>query len=171
MSTKGMHAVGQAEVVILLQCLPDEKTIPKDIFSHFVQLYQEALSGKKQPNAGVDCVSPPYYLFLMQRALLLSPVSKNSFNFSVNEQTLTLEAHHTVPLGPSRKRYRSVMLFSQPKLTLSPRVWAALDRPEFAFWDSPVSVQTSPGAVGDSSETAANTEWLPAQSLVAASCT
>lgn len=49
MSTKGMHAVGQAEVVILLQCLPDEKTIPKDIFTHFVQLYQEALSGKKQP--------------------------------------------------------------------------------------------------------------------------
>uniref|UniRef100_G3PWB9 Zinc finger FYVE-type containing 9 n=1 Tax=Gasterosteus aculeatus aculeatus TaxID=481459 RepID=G3PWB9_GASAC len=46
MTTKGMHAVGQAEVVILLQCLPDEKTIPKDIFTHFVQLYQEALSGK-----------------------------------------------------------------------------------------------------------------------------
>uniref|UniRef100_A0A7N8YF27 Zinc finger FYVE-type containing 9 n=1 Tax=Mastacembelus armatus TaxID=205130 RepID=A0A7N8YF27_9TELE len=44
-TTKGMHAVGQAEVVVLLQCLPDEKTIPKDIFTHFVQLYQEALSG------------------------------------------------------------------------------------------------------------------------------
>ncbi|XP_010783464.1 zinc finger FYVE domain-containing protein 9, partial [Notothenia coriiceps] len=44
-TTKGMHAVGQAEVVILLQCHPDEKTIPKDIFTHFVQLYQEALSG------------------------------------------------------------------------------------------------------------------------------
>uniref|UniRef100_A0A1A8FH41 FYVE-type domain-containing protein n=1 Tax=Nothobranchius korthausae TaxID=1143690 RepID=A0A1A8FH41_9TELE len=44
-TTKGMHAVGQAEVVILLQCLPDEKTVPKDIFTHFVQLYQEALSG------------------------------------------------------------------------------------------------------------------------------
>lgn len=58
MSTKGMHAVGQAEVVILLQCLPDEKTIPKDIFTHFVQLYQEALSGKKQPKAVVYCVFP-----------------------------------------------------------------------------------------------------------------
>lgn len=45
MTTKGMHAVGQAEVVILLQCVPDEKTIPKDVFSHFVQLYQEALTG------------------------------------------------------------------------------------------------------------------------------
>lgn len=46
MTTKGMHAVGQAEVVVLLQCLPDEKTIPKDVFSHFVQLYLEALTGK-----------------------------------------------------------------------------------------------------------------------------
>lgn len=49
-TTKGMHAVGQAEVVILLQCLPDEKTIPKDIFTHFVQLYQEALNGEKTTN-------------------------------------------------------------------------------------------------------------------------
>ncbi|XP_051943138.1 zinc finger FYVE domain-containing protein 9 isoform X1 [Hippocampus zosterae] len=45
MTTKGMHAVGQAEVVVLLQCLPEEKAIPKDIFKHFVHLYQEALSG------------------------------------------------------------------------------------------------------------------------------
>ncbi|XP_055007610.1 zinc finger FYVE domain-containing protein 9 isoform X3 [Boleophthalmus pectinirostris] len=45
LSTKGMHAVGQTEVVILLQCLPDEKTLPKDVFRHFVQLYQEALTG------------------------------------------------------------------------------------------------------------------------------
>lgn len=45
MTTKGMHAVGQAEVVILLQCLPDEKTIPRDILTHFVHLYQEALTG------------------------------------------------------------------------------------------------------------------------------
>ncbi|XP_076004485.1 zinc finger FYVE domain-containing protein 9 isoform X2 [Genypterus blacodes] len=45
MTTKGMHAVGQAEVIVLLQCLPDEKSIPKDLFTHFVQLYQEALGG------------------------------------------------------------------------------------------------------------------------------
>ncbi|XP_064194181.1 zinc finger FYVE domain-containing protein 9 isoform X1 [Anguilla rostrata] len=51
-TTKGMHAVGQAEVVVLLQCLPDEKSIPKDIFSHFVQLYQEALSGNVVSNLG-----------------------------------------------------------------------------------------------------------------------
>ncbi|XP_039339570.1 zinc finger FYVE domain-containing protein 9 isoform X1 [Mauremys reevesii] len=44
-TTKGMHAVGQSEIVILLQCLPDEKCLPKDIFNHFVQLYRDALAG------------------------------------------------------------------------------------------------------------------------------
>lgn len=56
-----MHAVGQAEVVILLQCLPDEKTIPKDIFTHFVQLYQEALSGKNISNS-CSALSLPFYV-------------------------------------------------------------------------------------------------------------
>lgn len=41
-----MHAVGQSEIVILLQCLPDEKCLPKDIFNHFVQLYRDALAGR-----------------------------------------------------------------------------------------------------------------------------
>ncbi|KAM7410084.1 hypothetical protein PAMA_001503 [Pampus argenteus] len=45
-TTKGMHAVGQVEVVVLLQCLPEEKSFPKDIFSHFVQLYRDTLTGK-----------------------------------------------------------------------------------------------------------------------------
>ncbi|MEE6495534.1 hypothetical protein FKM82_002076 [Ascaphus truei] len=43
-TTKGMHAVGQAEIVILLQCLPDEKCLPRDVFCHFVELYREALA-------------------------------------------------------------------------------------------------------------------------------
>uniref|UniRef100_A0A8C6XTU0 Zinc finger FYVE domain-containing protein n=1 Tax=Naja naja TaxID=35670 RepID=A0A8C6XTU0_NAJNA len=51
-TTKGMHAVGQSEIVILLQCLPDEKCLPKDIFNHFVQLYQDALAGNVVSNLG-----------------------------------------------------------------------------------------------------------------------
>ncbi|XP_051930214.1 zinc finger FYVE domain-containing protein 9 [Hippocampus zosterae] len=46
LTTKGMHAVGQVEVVVLLQCLPEEKSLPRDIFSHFVQLYKDSLTGK-----------------------------------------------------------------------------------------------------------------------------
>ncbi|XP_061539259.1 zinc finger FYVE domain-containing protein 9 [Phycodurus eques] len=45
-TTKGMHAVGQVEVMVLLQCLPEEKSFPRDIFSHFVQLYRDSLTGK-----------------------------------------------------------------------------------------------------------------------------
>ncbi|XP_041861397.1 zinc finger FYVE domain-containing protein 9 [Melanotaenia boesemani] len=45
-TTKGMHAVGQVEVVVLLQCLPEEKSFPKDIFSHFIQLYRDTITGK-----------------------------------------------------------------------------------------------------------------------------
>ncbi|XP_028589317.2 zinc finger FYVE domain-containing protein 9 isoform X1 [Podarcis muralis] len=51
-TTKGMHAVGQSEIVILLQCLPDEKCLPKDIFNHFVQLYRDALAGSVVGNLG-----------------------------------------------------------------------------------------------------------------------
>ncbi|XP_028345198.1 LOW QUALITY PROTEIN: zinc finger FYVE domain-containing protein 9 [Physeter macrocephalus] len=51
-TTKGMHAVGQSEIVILLQCLPDEKCLPKDIFNHFVQLYRDALAGTVVGNLG-----------------------------------------------------------------------------------------------------------------------
>ncbi|KAF7659674.1 hypothetical protein LDENG_00294410 [Lucifuga dentata] len=45
-TSKGMHAVGHVEVVVLLQCLPEEKSFPKDIFSHFIQLYRDSLTGK-----------------------------------------------------------------------------------------------------------------------------
>ncbi|XP_055670837.1 zinc finger FYVE domain-containing protein 9 [Falco peregrinus] len=51
-TTKGMHAVGQSEIVVLLQCLPDEKCLPKDIFNHFVQLYRDALAGNIVGNLG-----------------------------------------------------------------------------------------------------------------------
>lgn len=70
-----MHAVGQAEVVILLQCLPDEKTIPKDIFTHFVQLYQEALTGKngstRRPSAGMRSDSATSLLLVSGAARLM----------------------------------------------------------------------------------------------------
>ncbi|XP_071984938.1 zinc finger FYVE domain-containing protein 9 isoform X2 [Engystomops pustulosus] len=56
-TTKGMHAVGQAELVILLQCLPDEKCLPRDVFCHFVEIYQEALAGNMIGNLGHSFVS------------------------------------------------------------------------------------------------------------------
>jgi MAD (mothers against decapentaplegic) interacting protein len=45
-STSGMNCVGQDEIVIILECLPDEATVPKDIFVHLNTLYQDASRGK-----------------------------------------------------------------------------------------------------------------------------
>ncbi|KAM9324694.1 zinc finger FYVE domain-containing protein 9 [Gastrophryne carolinensis] len=59
-TTKGMHVVGQAEIVILLQCLPDEKCLPRDIFTHFVELYREALAGSMVGNLGHSFVSQSF---------------------------------------------------------------------------------------------------------------
>ncbi|XP_038621401.1 zinc finger FYVE domain-containing protein 16 isoform X2 [Tachyglossus aculeatus] len=45
-STNGLHGLGQAEIVILLLCLPCEDTIPKDIFKLFISIYKDAMKGK-----------------------------------------------------------------------------------------------------------------------------
>lgn len=62
-TTKGMHAVGQVEVVVLLQCLPEEKSFPKDIFSHFVQLYRDTLTGWTALYTVLRLVIISYFLF------------------------------------------------------------------------------------------------------------
>nr|XP_020031903.1 zinc finger FYVE domain-containing protein 16 [Castor canadensis] len=45
-STNGLHGLGQAEIIILLLCLPNEDTVPKDIFKLFITMYKNALKGK-----------------------------------------------------------------------------------------------------------------------------
>ncbi|XP_026956533.1 zinc finger FYVE domain-containing protein 16 isoform X7 [Sagmatias obliquidens] len=45
-STNGLHGLGQAEIIILLLCLPSEDTIPKDIFRLFITIYKDAVKGK-----------------------------------------------------------------------------------------------------------------------------
>ncbi|XP_039103375.1 zinc finger FYVE domain-containing protein 16 isoform X1 [Hyaena hyaena] len=45
-STNGLHGLGQAEIIILLLCLPNEDTVPTDIFKLFITIYKDALKGK-----------------------------------------------------------------------------------------------------------------------------
>ena len=45
-TTKGMCTVGQDEVVIVLECLPDESSIPRDIFCHLHSVYEQASKGE-----------------------------------------------------------------------------------------------------------------------------
>lgn len=63
-----MHAVGQVEVVVLLQCLPEEKSFPKDIFSHFVQLYRDTLTGQSHKHTWNDACVQYYSVFFCFRS-------------------------------------------------------------------------------------------------------
>ncbi|XP_074851491.1 zinc finger FYVE domain-containing protein 16 [Carettochelys insculpta] len=45
-ATNGLHGLGQAEIIIMLLCLPDEDAVPKDIFTLFIDIYKDAVKGK-----------------------------------------------------------------------------------------------------------------------------
>uniref|UniRef100_A0A8C3RSH9 Zinc finger FYVE domain-containing protein n=1 Tax=Chelydra serpentina TaxID=8475 RepID=A0A8C3RSH9_CHESE len=45
-STNGLHGLGQAEIIIMLVCLPNEDAVPKEIFTLFVDIYKDAMKGK-----------------------------------------------------------------------------------------------------------------------------
>ncbi|XP_015269444.1 PREDICTED: zinc finger FYVE domain-containing protein 16-like, partial [Gekko japonicus] len=42
-STNGLHGLGQAEIIILLCCLPNEEDVPKEIFRLFINIYKDAM--------------------------------------------------------------------------------------------------------------------------------
>ncbi|XP_035523382.1 zinc finger FYVE domain-containing protein 16 isoform X2 [Morone saxatilis] len=44
--SNGLQALGQRELVFLLECLPEEKALPKDLFTLYLNIYQEAQKGK-----------------------------------------------------------------------------------------------------------------------------
>lgn len=50
--TRGMGSVGQDEMVILLELLLDEKSVPYDIFYHFIDIYNDASKGITIPGMG-----------------------------------------------------------------------------------------------------------------------
>lgn len=42
----GLQALGQKELVFVLECLPEEKTLPRDLFTLYLSIYQDALKGR-----------------------------------------------------------------------------------------------------------------------------
>ncbi|AWP00743.1 putative zinc finger FYVE domain-containing protein 16 [Scophthalmus maximus] len=44
--SNGLQALGQKELVFLLECLPEEKTLPKDLFTLYLTIYQDAQKGR-----------------------------------------------------------------------------------------------------------------------------
>ncbi|XP_075036210.1 zinc finger FYVE domain-containing protein 16 isoform X2 [Mixophyes fleayi] len=45
-ASNGLHGLGQAEIVVLLTCLSNEDSVPKDIFKLMLNIYKEAQEGK-----------------------------------------------------------------------------------------------------------------------------
>lgn len=45
MTSRGLACVGQDEVILLVEILPDETRIPKDVLIYINQLYLEAIKG------------------------------------------------------------------------------------------------------------------------------
>ncbi|XP_061477572.1 zinc finger FYVE domain-containing protein 16-like isoform X2 [Rhineura floridana] len=45
-STNGLHGLGQAEIIVILPCLPNEDDVPEEIFKLFINVYKDAVKGK-----------------------------------------------------------------------------------------------------------------------------
>lgn len=45
MSSNGLKGVGQRELAFIIERLPEENSVPKDIFSLYVNIYQDAQKG------------------------------------------------------------------------------------------------------------------------------
>ncbi|XP_067937820.1 uncharacterized protein [Watersipora subatra] len=60
-SSNGLNTVSQDEVVFLLECLPEESSIPKDVFHFYKMLYQQAAAGQQVTELGfvdLSMISP-----------------------------------------------------------------------------------------------------------------
>ncbi|XP_069818959.1 zinc finger FYVE domain-containing protein 16 isoform X2 [Dendropsophus ebraccatus] len=45
-ATNGLHSLGQAEIVVILNCLPNEDAVPKELFKLMNNIYKDAQKGK-----------------------------------------------------------------------------------------------------------------------------
>ncbi|KAK7100156.1 uncharacterized protein [Littorina saxatilis] len=59
-TTRGMVTAGQEELVVVLETLPDEDTVPRDIFCHFSTVYEEASKGNTVSNMGHTIFNQPF---------------------------------------------------------------------------------------------------------------
>ncbi|KAG1971311.1 zinc finger FYVE domain-containing protein [Pimephales promelas] len=46
LSSNGLQGVGQKELVFIIECLPEENSLPRDVFNLYVSIYQDAQKGK-----------------------------------------------------------------------------------------------------------------------------
>ncbi|KAM9455341.1 zinc finger FYVE domain-containing protein 16 isoform 1-T1 [Clarias gariepinus] len=46
LSSNGLQGVGQRELAFVIECLPEENSLPRDIFGLYINIYQDAQKGK-----------------------------------------------------------------------------------------------------------------------------
>ncbi|KAL0965204.1 hypothetical protein UPYG_G00278160 [Umbra pygmaea] len=46
LGSSGLQTMGQREIVFVLECLPEDKALPKDLFTLYLSIYQDAQRGK-----------------------------------------------------------------------------------------------------------------------------
>ncbi|XP_067253462.1 zinc finger FYVE domain-containing protein 16 isoform X3 [Chanodichthys erythropterus] len=46
LSSNGLQGVGQKELVFIIECFPEENSLPRDVFNLYVSIYQDAQKGK-----------------------------------------------------------------------------------------------------------------------------
>ncbi|XP_014662527.1 PREDICTED: zinc finger FYVE domain-containing protein 9-like isoform X2 [Priapulus caudatus] len=59
-ASNGMCTVGQDELVIVLEALPDEEIIPCDVLLHLNSIYQDASQGKRVHHMGHSILETPF---------------------------------------------------------------------------------------------------------------
>lgn len=56
-TSRGLACVGQDEVILLVETLPDETRIPKDLLTYINQLYLEAIKGNAYHVGAIECLN------------------------------------------------------------------------------------------------------------------
>ncbi|XP_049324445.1 zinc finger FYVE domain-containing protein 16 isoform X2 [Astyanax mexicanus] len=52
LSSNGLQGLGQRELVFIIECLPEENSLPRDVFSLYINVYQDAQKGKYLEDLG-----------------------------------------------------------------------------------------------------------------------
>lgn len=109
----GLQALGQKELVFLLECLPDEKVLPKDLFSLYLNIYQEAQKGRRPART----VSSDAKLGLQNRLLVSGKFLEELDNVTFTSTFLGSKDHAGMLFfSPSCQPLDGLTLPSQPFL-------------------------------------------------------
>eukprot|EP00063_Salmo_salar_P021248 XP_013996083.1 PREDICTED: zinc finger FYVE domain-containing protein 16-like isoform X3 [Salmo salar] len=124
MGSSGLQTVGQREIVFILEVLPEERALPKDLFTLYLSIYQDAQRGTIHTHTHTHSTSPstrthrevPYihththYLSIYQDAQR-GTIHTHTLYLSIYQdaQRGTIHTHtHTHSTSPSTRTHREV---------------------------------------------------------------